>query len=106
MAGRPRKYKVRTDIGKTRGKYKSTKDITGKTTKEPPLISAFWKSNKVADVMLLSSTELDILIEQWLKEYVERRLKDDRSWNFPSIALKNMNEIRNTRTKIDKGWHL
>lgn len=91
---------------KPRGKYKSTKDITGKVGKEPPLLNAFWKKNKVSDMMMLTPTELDQVIEKWLVEYVERRIKVDKSWNFPAIPTKTLNEIRNTRTSIDKGWHL
>lgn len=91
---------------KPRGKYNSTKDITGKVGKEPPLISAFWKANKVSDMMMLTPTELDQVIEKWLTEYVERRLKLDKRWDFPTIPNKTLNEIRNMRTDIDKGWHL
>lgn len=105
MAGRPR-TRVRSDIGKPHKKYQSNKDMTGKVTKEPPLLSAFWRANKVADIMLLSSTELDILIDTWLKEFVEKKLKVDQNWDYPSIPIKTLNEVRNMRTKIDKGWHL
>jgi hypothetical protein len=83
-------------------KYNSTKDVTGKVGKEPPLISAFWKSNKVSDIMLLTSKELDQLIEDWLKAYVERRLKIDKGWDWPSIPTKTLNDIRNKRTDLDK----
>jgi len=105
MAGRPR-TKLRSDIGKPHKKYKSNKDITGKVTKEPPLLSAFWRANKVADMMLLTSTELDEVIDQWLKTYVEKRLKQNKSWDYPDIPKKTLNEVRNTRTNVDKGWHL
>ena len=96
----------RSDIGKPHKKYNSTKDNTGKVGKEPPLLNAFWKAHRVANIMLLTSTELDELIDQWLKNYVERRLKTNKNWDYPDIPRKTLNEIRNTRTNIDKGWHL
>lgn len=103
MAGRPR---INAPKQPPKRKYNSTKDNTGKVSKEPPLLTAFWKANRVSDIMLLTSTELDEVIEKWLIDYVERRLKLDKKWDFPTIPAKTLNEIRNTRTDIDKGWHL
>lgn len=91
---------------KPRGKYKSTKDISGKVGKEPPLLSAFWRAHKVSEIMILTKKELDQTIEKWMEDYVARRIKLDKTWDFPSIPIKTLNEIRNTRTNIDKGWHL
>lgn len=85
-----------------RGKYKSTKDISGKVSKEPPLISAFWKVHKVSDMMLLTIEEVDQAIDQWMEEYVARRIKIDKNWNFPSIPTKTLNDVRNKRTDLDK----
>ena len=83
-------------------KYNSTKDVSGKTGKEPPLLTAFWKAHKVADMMLLTQEQLDAAIEKWLIEYAERRIKLDKTWDYPSIPIKTLNEIRNKRTNIDK----
>jgi len=92
--------------GNARGKYNSTKDISGKVSKEPPLLSAFWKVHRVADMMLLTQEEQDAVIEKWLTEYAARRIKLDKNWDYPNIPIKTLNEVRNTRTNIDKGWHL
>jgi len=92
--------------GKPRGKYNSTKDITGKVGKEPPLLSAFLKAHKVSEMMMLTKEEQDSVIEKWLTEYAERRMKIDKTWDYPTIPTKTLNEIRNKRTDVDKGWHL
>ena len=76
--------------------------MTGKTTKESPLISAFWKAHKVVDLKLLSGTELDEVIEKWLIEYQERRIKEDKGWWYPSIPTSTLNDVRNKRTGLDK----
>jgi hypothetical protein len=96
----------RSDSGKKRENYKTNDDNTGKTGKENKVIRAFWKKNRVKDVMLLSSTELDKIIDEWLGEYQQMQLKKDKSWWYPSIGGKTLNEVRNKRTNIDKGWHL
>lgn len=106
MAGRGGRPRINPPKEPPKRKYNSTKDNTGKVSKEPPLLTAFWKANRVSDIMLLTSTELDEVIEKWLIDYVERRLKLDKKWDFPTIPAKTLNEIRNTRTNIDKGWHL
>jgi hypothetical protein len=69
MAGRPRK--IRSDIGtkRTRGEYKNNQDKTGKTVKENAALKGFWIDHKLEDMMLLTSTELDKVIDEWLNKY-------------------------------------
>jgi hypothetical protein len=75
---------------------------TGKTRKENRVESAFWKYNKVEDIMLLTSTELDQLIDTWMQDYEDRQIKNDRSWWYPSVTTFTLNDVRNKRTGLDK----
>jgi hypothetical protein len=85
MAGRPRKQ--RSDIGtrRTRGTYKNNQDKTGKTVKENAALKGFWIDHKVADMMLLTSTELDKVIDEWLTNYQATQLKRDMFWWYPDM---------------------
>lgn len=85
MAGRPRNNKTRIDAGTKRGSYNNSHDKTGKTVKENLALNSFWKTHTVADMMLLSSTELDRFIDEWLVEYQARQIKRDSSWWYPTI---------------------
>ena len=84
MAGRPR-TKPRTDTGKKRENYTLKQDKRGKTVKENAALKGFWSDNKMEDVMLLSSTELDKLIDEWLIDYQARQLKRDQFWWYPTM---------------------
>lgn len=96
----------RADKGVKRAKYNGSYDDTGKLGKENILLKAFWKLNKVSDFMTLSQKEADKKIDEWMEGYQERNLKKDKGWWYPSVGGLNLNEIRNKRTDIDKGWHL
>ena len=85
MAGRPRKNKTRVDTGTKRGSYNIKEDKTGKTVKENAALKGFWSDHKMEDIKLLSSTELDKIIEEWLVEYQARQIKRDRSWWYPTM---------------------
>lgn len=108
MAGRPKiiREKPRSDIGAKRGKYKSTLDNTGKTGKENKIMTAFWRNNKLEDMMLLTGKELDDHIDKWLEDYKKRQIKRNQFWWFPEPAQATLNDVRNKRTDVDKGWHL
>jgi len=84
MAGRPR-TKPRTDTGRKRENYTLKQDKRGKTVKENAALKGFWTDNKMEDVMLLSSRELDKLIDQWLIDYQARQLKRDQFWWYPTM---------------------
>jgi hypothetical protein len=84
MAGRPR-TKTRIDTGKKRENYTLKQDKRGKTVKENAALKGFWSDNKMEDIMLLTSTELDKLIDEWLVEYQARQLKRDMSWWYPTM---------------------
>jgi hypothetical protein len=85
MAGRPRKQ--RSDIGakRTRGAYKNNQDKTGKTVKENAALKGFWIDHKLEDMMLLTSTELDKVIDDWLVKYQATQLKRDKFWWYPTM---------------------
>jgi hypothetical protein len=84
MAGRP-KTKTRADTGKKRENYTLKQDKRGKTVKENAALKGFWSDNKMEDVMLLSSTELDKLIDEWIIDYQARQLKRDQFWWYPTM---------------------
>ena len=84
MAGRPR-TKPRIDVGRKRQNYTLKQDKTGKTVKENAALKGFWSENKMEDIKLLSSTELDKLIDQWLIDYQARQLKRDMFWWYPTM---------------------
>ena len=85
MAGRPRKQ--RSDIGtrRTRGTYKNNQDKTGKIVKENAALKGFWIDHKLEDMMLLTSTELDKVIDEWLAKYQAVQLKRDMFWWYPTM---------------------
>ena len=77
--------------------------MTGKTRKENKVENAFWKYNKVEDIMLLTSTELDQIIDTWMQDYEDRQIKNDRSWWYPTQTIYTLNDIRNKRMSgVDK----
>jgi len=84
MAGRPR-TKIRIDTGKKRESYTLKQDKRGKTVKENAALKGFWSDHKMKDIMLLTSTELDKLINEWLIEYEARQIKRDNFWWYPTM---------------------
>jgi hypothetical protein len=84
MAGRPRKH-PRSDTGRKRENYNIKHDKTGKTFKENAALKGFWSDHKVADMMLLSSTELDKVIDEWIEKYQAVQLKRDKFWWYPTM---------------------
>ena len=96
----------RSDKDIKRERYARKTDNTGKVGKENQVIRAFWDKNRVSDIMLLTSKELDKLISAWMDEYEARQREKKPHWWYPTIPGKTLNEVRNTRTDVDKGWHL
>ena len=84
MAGRPR-TKPRVDTGRKRENYTLKQDKTGKTVKENAALKGFWTDHKMEDIKLLTSTELDKVIDEWLVEYQARQIKRDMSWWYPTM---------------------
>jgi hypothetical protein len=72
----------RSDSGTKRGKYKNTLDKTGKTTKENYVLKAFWKANKVSDIIQLTPDELDAAIDAWLLAYEARHVPVSLFFSF------------------------
>jgi len=93
----------RSDSGTKRGKYKNSLDTTGKVGKENYVLKAFWKANKVSDIMDLTPDELDAAIDAWLIGYEARqRERHGNGWWYPTIPETTLNDVRNKRTGIDK----
>lgn len=84
MAGRPR-TKTRVDVGRKRENYTLKQDKRGKTVKENAALKGFWSDHKMEDIILLSSTELDKLIDKWLIDYQARQVKRDQFWWYPTM---------------------
>ena len=78
----------------------------GMTTKENIVMRAFWGENNMDQMMLLAGNKLDEVIDEWLAKYQARQIKRIPTWWYPNIQIKTLNQVRNTRTDIDKGWHL
>ena len=85
-------------------KYKTvTPDQAGKTRKENRVERTFWKYHTVEDMMLLTSTELDQVIDAWMTDYEERQLKINKAWWYPTVTIYTLNDARNKRMKgVDK----
>jgi hypothetical protein len=103
MAGRPR-TKPRIDTGRKRENYTLKQDKRGKTVKENAALKGFWTDNKMEDVMLLSSTELDKLIDQWLIDYQARQLKRDQFWWYPTMYYDPITKPKKKR-EINKSFN-
>jgi len=108
MAGRPKgtPYKRRSDTGVKRTKYKTNHEKRGKVGKENNPIKSFWNHHTMDQIITMSNKELDNAINIWIEDYQARHLEKNKSWWYPTTGGKTLNEVRNTRTKIDKGWHL
>jgi hypothetical protein len=108
MAGRPKgvESKPRSDIGAKRGKYKVRLEKRGKTGRENNPIKSFWTHHTMDQVIVMSEKELEEAISIWIEKYQETQIKRNPFWWYPDIAIKTLNEVRNTRTNIDKGWNL
>lgn len=86
MEGRVRKSKgPRSDKGKKRTEYLDKLDTTGKTVKENLALKSFWSSHTMEDIKLLSSTDLDKVIEQWILIYETAQIKRKKHWWYPDI---------------------
>ena len=99
----------RADKGKPRGprgKYKSKLDETGKTRKENAVERAFWGRHKLADIMVMDSSQLEKVLDQVYEEYEARQIRRDPKWNYPIERISSMANARKKRLNVDKGWHL
>ena len=79
--------------------YKSTYDQTGKVDKENFAIKAFWRENKMEDVMQLTEEEVDAKIEEALAKYAKIQLADNPMWWYPELGGKTMTELRYKKKK-------
>lgn len=85
--GRPKGKltKPRSDVGAKRTSYVLKQDISGKTFKENAALKSFWTDYKMADIVQLSSEELDKVIDEWLTQFQARQIKRDPNWWYPTI---------------------
>lgn len=106
--GRPKGAlsKPRADIGAKRGTYKTKYEKRGKLGKENNPIKSFWSHHTMDQVIAMSPKELQQAIDNWIQKYQDTQIKRNPFWWYPSVDGKTLNQIRNTRTDVDKGWHL
>jgi len=91
---------------KTRKIHVKNYDATGATDKENTVLRYFWIRNKVKDVMLLTSNQLDELIDTSLDSMAEARKKKNKFWNWPDVDKSSLHDVRNKKLKFDKGtWN-
>lgn len=96
--------KVRADTGKKRENYKSHMETRGKSGKEYNIHTAFWRLHKMDDIMQMTPEELEITIDNYFEGYEQRQKARDKNWNWPTIATKTINEVRNKRISVDKNF--
>jgi hypothetical protein len=77
--------KTRTDTGTKRTTYVLKQDLSGKTFKENAALKSFWTDYKMADIIQLSSKELDKVIDEWLAQFEARQMKRVKGWWYPTI---------------------
>ena len=80
--------------------YKSTYDQTGKVDKENFAIKAFWRQNKMEDVIQLTQEEIDIKIDEALEVYAKIQMADNVNWWYPDIGGRTITESR-YKKKLD-----
>ena len=88
MAGRKKKefstapyVKPRTKRPKPYNRKKiETRGLQGK---EKQSVKSFWREYTMDQVIIMTPEELDLAIDKYLDEFVERQIKNDRWWNFP-----------------------
>lgn len=76
------------------GNYRKTMDTTGKTSAESRPMMTFWSKYKVDDIMQMSQSELDEIIDTFLNEYAADKIKKDKSWWFPSLGNSKQQKYR------------
>ena len=74
--------------------YKSTYDQTGKVDKENFAIKAFWRENKMEDVIKLTEEQVDAKIEEALTKYAKIQLADNFNWWYPELGGRTITESR------------
>ena len=79
-------------------KYKTTYDDTGKVGKENRVIKAFWRENKMENIIQLSPEEIDARIEIALDNYAARQIKEDPNWWYPEQGR----SVTDSRKRLDK----
>lgn len=75
-------------------KYNSTYDDTGKVGKENTAIKAFWRDNKMEDILKLTVEEIDAKIEEALTKYAQTQLADNFNWWYPDLGGRTITESR------------
>ncbi len=69
---------------------------------EPAIISHFYNSVSMEELMVMSDKETDKKISDYLDEYMDRWQKRNKGKNFPDISVSTLAMIRNKRTNISK----
>ena len=82
--------------------YVRTYDETGKTSKENKVIRAFWRDNKMSDIIKLTAQQLDKAIESSLEAFRLKQSKRNPQWWYPEISKTTFSQAR-YKKKLDKG---
>jgi hypothetical protein len=69
---------------------------------EPAIISHFYNSVSMEDLMVMSDEDTDKKINDYLDEYMDRWQKRNKGKNFPDISVSTMAMVRNKRTDYSK----
>jgi hypothetical protein len=106
LVGRPKGKlsKPRSDIGAKRTSYVLKQDISGKTFKENAALKSFWSDYKMADIIQLSSEELDKLIDEWLTQFEARQMKRVKGWWYPTILYDPTPKKKKVNTSFNSSF--
>ena len=81
-----------------RGSYKIKPiEERGKTGREFGAASLFWKNHSMDDIITKTPEELDAIIDQFLKAYEERQLKNNPNWWYPQSPIDRVVDIRKAK---------
>ena len=70
-------------------------------TKEISIQSRFYKQHPVSKLMDLTLEEIDVLIDEYLENYITKYIKRNPGKDLPSPS-QNFNSLRNIRTNVSK----
>lgn len=81
--------------------YRRTYDEAGKTGRENMVIRAFWRENKMSDIIKLTAQQLDKAIESSLEAFRLKQSKKNPQWWYPEISKTTFSQAR-YKKKVDK----
>jgi hypothetical protein len=70
-------------------------------TKEPGLLSRFWKHNNPAELNAMTDEQIMQIVDEYLDNYITGYKKRNPGKDLPNIGS-TLAEVRNKRTNISK----